>query len=105
MVGENEKLIRKEERRKDLEVMPFGIEQLLIVLLPKSQTRHPARTQAPSPTHAFLTQNFTNSSPCLLFFALTRLPNLCTKTACGELIPEAFKRDLAVTIGSRGRIL
>ena len=38
----------------------------MIVPLPKSQTRHPARAQAP--THAFLTQNFTNPSPCSLFF-------------------------------------
>ena len=40
----------------------------MIVPLPKSQTRHPARTQLPSPTRAFLTQNFTNPSPCSLFF-------------------------------------
>ena len=40
----------------------------MIVPLPKSQTRHPARAQLPSPTHAFLTQNFTNPSPCSLFF-------------------------------------
>ena len=35
----------------------------MIVPLPKSQTRHPARAQAP----IFLAQNFTNHSPCSLF--------------------------------------
>ena len=66
----------------------------MIVPLPQSQTRHQARAQGPppSPIHAFLTQqNFTNPSPCSqFFFALTRSPSLRTKTACQELIPEAF---------------
>ena len=86
--GENEKPIRKDEMRKDLEVMCHsGLNNFcnMIVPLPKSQTRHPARAKLPSPTHAF-----TNPSPCSLFFALTRSPNLRTKTACGELLPEAF---------------
>ena len=49
---------------------------------------HPS--SPPSPTHTFLTQrNVTNPSPCSLFFALTRSPNLHTKTACRELIKEA----------------
>ena len=43
-VGENEKPISQDERRKDLEVICYSG---LIVPLPKSQTRHPARAQAP----------------------------------------------------------
>ena len=31
--------------------------------------------------------------PVRFFFALTRSPNLRTKTACGELIPEALFGD------------
>ena len=97
-VGENEKPIRKDERRKDLEVICHsGLNNFcnMIVPLPKSQTRHTARAQAPLhlPHMLFLTQNFTNPSPCshsFFFFALTRSPNLRTKTACRELIPEAF---------------
>ena len=92
-VGVNEKPIRKDERRKDLEVICHsGLNNFcnMIVPLPKSQTRHPARAQAPISQTCFLTQNFTNPSPCSLFFVLTRSPNLRTKTACGELIPEAF---------------
>ena len=49
-VGENEKPIRKDERRKDLEVICHsGLNNFynMIVPLPKSQTRHPARAQAP----------------------------------------------------------
>ena len=75
-VGEREKPIRKDERRKDLEAMYHsGLNNFcnMIVPLPESQTHHPACAQAPrsppSPTHAFLTQqNFTNPSPCLHFF-------------------------------------
>ena len=72
-VDENEKPIRKDERWKDLEVIrPSGLNKFcnMIVPLPKSQTRHPARAQAPlhlSHMH-FLTQNFTNPSPCSHFF-------------------------------------
>ena len=103
-VGENEKLIRKDERRKDLEVICHsGLNNFcnMIVPLPKSQTRHPARAPAP----IFFDTKLYKPLPCSLFFALTRSPNLRTKTACGELIPETFQRDLAVTIGRRGRIL
>ena len=49
-VGENEKPMRKDERRKDLEVICHsGLNNFcnMIVPLPKSQTRHPARAQAP----------------------------------------------------------
>ena len=49
-VGENETPIRKDERRKDLEVICHsGLNNFcnMIVPLPKSQTRHPARAQAP----------------------------------------------------------
>ena len=45
----------------------------MIVPLPKSQTRHPARAQAPLhlPHHVFLTQqNFTNPFPCSQFFCV-----------------------------------
>ena len=83
-VGENEKPISQDERRKDLEVICYSG---LIVPLPKSQTRHPARAQAPLHLPHML---FTNSSPCSHFFALTGLPILRTKTAFWELIPEVF---------------
>ena len=49
-VSEKEKLIRKDERRKNLEVICHsGLNNFsnMIVSLPKSQTRHPARAQAP----------------------------------------------------------
>ena len=89
--------------------LPFGIEKLLqhdhtVTQIPN--TLSSARSSSPpSPTHSFLTQqNFTNPSPCsqfffslFYFFALTRSPNLRTKTACRELISEAFQRDLAIT--------
>ena len=63
-VGEKEKPIRKDERRKDLEVIcRSGLNNFcnMIVPLPKC-----ARSSSPpSPTHAFLTQqNFTNPIPC-----------------------------------------
>ena len=48
-VGENEKPIRKDERRKNLEVICHsGLNNFcnMIVPLPKPQTRHPARAQA-----------------------------------------------------------
>ena len=88
-VGENEKLIRKDERRKDLEVICHsGLSNFcnMIVPLPKSQKRHPARAQAPF----YLPQVLYKPLPLFAFFALTRSPNLRTKTACQELIPEAF---------------
>ena len=50
VIGENEKPIRKDERRKDLEVICHsGLKNFrnMIVPLPKSKTRHPARAQAP----------------------------------------------------------
>ena len=49
-VGENEKPIGKDERRKDLEVICHsGLNDFcnMIVPLPKSQTRHPVHAQAP----------------------------------------------------------
>ena len=49
-VGENEKPMRKVERRNDLEVICHSGQNNfcnMIVPLPKSQTRHPARAQAP----------------------------------------------------------
>ena len=49
-VCENEKQIRKDERRKDLEVICHsGLNNFcnMIVPLPKSQRRHPARAKAP----------------------------------------------------------
>ena len=72
-VGVNEKPIRKDERRKDLEVICHsGLNNFCntIVPLPRSQTRHPARAQAPISQTCFLTQNFTNPSPCSLFLRL-----------------------------------
>ena len=105
-VGENEKPIRKDKRRKDLEVICHsGLNNFcntIVVPLPKSQTRHPARAQAPP--HL---SHKTLQTPCPVrfFFALTRSPNLRKNTACQELIPEAFLGDLAITIGRRGMIL
>ena len=49
LVGESEKPIRKDERRKDLEVICHsGLNNFcnMIIPLPKSLTRHPARAQA-----------------------------------------------------------
>ena len=102
--------VRKDERRKDLEVICHsGLNNFcnMIVPLPKSQTRHPARPQAPSISHkCFIDTKLYKPLPLFAFlFALTRSPNLRTKTACREQIPEAFKRDLVLTIGRRGRIL
>ena len=109
-VGENEKPIRKDERRKDLKVICHsGLNNFcnMIVPWPKSQTRHPAHAQAPLhlPHMLFWHKTLQTPPPVRIFFALTRSPNLRTKTACRELIPEAFKRDLATTTGRRGRIL
>ena len=84
-IGEKEKLLRKDERRKDVELICHSGLKIfcnMIIPLPKSQTRHPARAQAPLHLPRMLF--------CSLFSALTRSPNLRTKTACGELIPEAF---------------
>ena len=92
-VGENEKPMRKVERRNDLEeIFHSGLNNLCNMIVPKSQTRHPARAQAPLhlPHMLFYTKLY---KPLPLFeflFALTRSPNLRTKTACRELIPEAF---------------
>ena len=47
-VGENEKPMRKVERRNDLEeIFHSGLNNLCNMIVPKSQTRHPARAQAP----------------------------------------------------------
>ena len=107
-VGENEKPIRKDERRKDLEVICHqGLNNFcnMIVPLPKSQIRHPARAQAPLhlPHMLFDTKLYKPLPHVRIFLRLRGRP-LRTKTACREL-PEAFQRDLAITIGRRGRIL
>ena len=50
MVGEKEKPIIEDERRKDLEVICHsGLNKFCNMIAPlrKSQTRHPARPQAP----------------------------------------------------------
>ena len=65
-------------------------------------TSSSARSSSPpSPIGAFLTRQQT---PPLfaVFLALTRSPNLRTKTICRELIPEAFQRNFAITIGRKG---
>ena len=94
-VGENEKPIRKDERRKDLEaICHSGLNNFcnMIVPFPKSQTRHPARAQAPLhlPHMLFWHKTLQTPPPVCIFFALTRSPNLRTKTASRELTPEAF---------------
>ena len=71
MVGENEKLIlRKEERRKDLEVICHsGLNNFcnMIVPLPKSQTRHPARAQAPISNTGFFDTKLYKPLPLFAF--------------------------------------
>ena len=95
VVGENEKPIRKDERRKDLEVICHsGLTNFcnMIVPLPKSQTRHQCTLKLPSISHTcFFDTKPYKLLPLFAFFGgLTRSPNLRTKTACQELIPEAF---------------
>ena len=95
MVGEKEKPIPKDERRKDLKVICHsGLNNFcnVIIPLPKSQTCHPARTQAPLHLpHILFWHNemLQTPPPVQFFFALKRSPNLHTKTACRELIKEA----------------
>ena len=72
-VGENEKPRRKDERMKDLEVIcHLGLNNFcnMIVPLPKSQTRHPARAQAPLHLpHMFFDTKLYNSPPVCIFCA------------------------------------
>ncbi len=66
---ENEKRIRKDERRKDLEVICHsGLNNFcnMIILLPKSQTCHPAR--APLHLPHMLFWHKTLQTPPLFFF-------------------------------------
>ena len=95
-VSEKEKPIRKDERRKNLEVICHS--ELnnfcnMIVPLPNSQTRNLARAQAPLhlPHMLFWHSKTLQTPPPVrsFFFALTRSPTLRTKTTCRELIPEA----------------
>ena len=70
-VGEKEKPIRKDERRKDLKVICHsGLNNFcsMIVPLPNSQTRHPARTQAPLHLQHMTQQSFTNPFSCSHLF-------------------------------------
>ena len=85
----------KSREGEDLEVLCHsGLNNFcnMILPLPKSQTRHPARAQAPLHLPLMLFWHKTlQTLPLIAFlFALTRSPNLRKKTACGELIPEAF---------------
>ena len=69
-VGENETPIRKDERRKDLEVICHsGLNNFcnMIVALPKSQTRHPARAEAPLHLPHMLFWHKTSQPPPPLF--------------------------------------
>ena len=76
-VGKNEKPIGKDERRKDLEVIcHLGLNNFcnMIIPLPKSQTRHPARGQAPLHLPHMLFWHKTLQTPppvgiCFFFFA------------------------------------
>ena len=55
----------------------------MIVPLPKSQTRHPARAQAPISHTCFFDTKLYKPLPLFAFlFVLTRSPNLRTKTTC-----------------------
>ena len=64
----------------------------MIVSLPKSQMNHPARAQAP-PYHPHMFFEVRNLyKPLPSFSARTRSPNLCTKTICRKLIPEAWEK-------------
>ena len=71
-VGENEKPMRKVERRNDLEVICHsGLNNFcnMNVPLPKSQTCHPARSSSPaSLTHAFLHKTLQTPPPVRISF-------------------------------------
>ena len=70
-VGENEKPRRKDERTKDLEVICHsGLTNFcnMIVPLPKSQTRHPARVQAPISHTCFFDTKLYKPLPLFAFF-------------------------------------
>ena len=68
-VGENEKPIRKDERRKEV-ICHSGLNNFcnMIVPLPKSQTRHPARTQAPISHTCFFDTKLYKPLPLFAFF-------------------------------------
>ena len=71
-VGENEKLIGKDERKKDLDVICHsGLSKFcnMIVTLPKSQTPHPACAQAPLHLpHMFFDTKLYKPLPLVSFF-------------------------------------
>ena len=57
----------------------------MIVPLPKSQTRHPARAQAPLHLpHAFWTQNLQNPPPVRIFLRLLGRPISARKQHVGS---------------------
>ena len=73
-VDEKEKPIRKDERRKDLEVICHSwLNNFcnMIVPLPKSQTRHPARAQAPLHLpHTLFWHTTLQTPPLFAFFCV-----------------------------------
>ena len=78
-VGENEKPIRKDERKKDLEVICHsGLSNFcnMILPLPKSQTRHPARAQA----SLHLTNKTLQTPPPVRIFLRLRGPPISAQT-------------------------
>ena len=82
--------IGKDERRKDLEVICHSGWTTFATwsyryLNPKHVIQRALKL--PSISHTCF---LTNTSPCSHFLALTRSPNLRTKTASRVLIPEAF---------------
>ena len=93
-VGENEKPIRKDERRKDLEVICHSGLNWTTFATGSYRYLNPKHViqgaQAPISHTCFFDTKLYKPLPLFAFFALTRSPNLRTKTACGELIPEAF---------------
>ena len=94
-VGENEKTMRKVERRNDLEVICHsGLNNFCNMtyryLNPKHVIQRALKLPSISHTCFFDTKLYKPLPMFAFLFALTRSPNLRTKTACREQIPEAF---------------
>ena len=94
-VGENEKPMRKVERRNDLkEICHLGLNNFATWSYRYLNPEHVIQQalKLPSISHkCFFDTKLYKPLPLFAFlFALTRSPNLHTKTACREQIPEAF---------------
>ena len=92
-VGENEKPMRKVERRNDLEVIcNSGLNNFCTMIVPFYASSSARALKLPSISLAcFFDTKLYKPLPLFAFpFALMRTPNLRTKTACREQIPEVF---------------